>query len=62
MIVKTKTRIVLDKVYQVGDKLELNEEQYKVLKDYVEVVKTEAPKPKEEVKPKKASTKAKVKE
>jgi hypothetical protein len=56
---KAKTRIILDKAYQAGQFVELTKEQYELLKDYLTDV-TEV-KTKEEVKPKKASTKGKSK-
>jgi hypothetical protein len=52
---KAKTRLVLDKTYQKGQPVELTEEQYELLSQYLEDVTEVKPK---EVKPaaKKAST------
>jgi hypothetical protein len=51
---KAKTRLVLDKTYQVGQTVELTEEQYKLLGVYLEKVEKVEQK---EAKPKKASAK-----
>lgn len=56
MLVKAKTKIVLDKTYHEGQTLELTEKQFELLKDYVIVQEQ-----KEEVKAKKPSTKGKSK-
>jgi hypothetical protein len=63
LLFKAKTRIYLgDKVFQAGQELELDEKQYAVLKQYVEMVKVEkAEKPKETGKAEKPSPKGKNK-